>query len=161
VPFVVREARPEDFEAVTALLEALGRPAVLGGAHVSDHRERFLAWLAAPGRFALVAEAGDRVVGFVDLVLFERLNFQGPQAYVPDFIVAEEERSRGVGRALLAEAERVAREHGAFQLTLESANWRTRAHAFYLREGMAEDARHFSKVLVDIPWPPPAPEAEG
>ena len=27
---VVRDARPEDFEAVTALLEELGRPKVLG-----------------------------------------------------------------------------------------------------------------------------------
>jgi hypothetical protein len=59
---------------------------------------------------------------------------------------------------LLAQAERTARAHGAFALTLESAHWRTRAHAFYLREGMTDGGRAFLKLLADVQWPPPGPD---
>ena len=155
----IREAREDDFEAVAALLEELGRPKVLGTGEPSEaeHRQRYLAWLAAPDFFAWVAEIDREVVGFVDLQMVPRLNFDGPQAWVPDLIVAEQCRSRGVGAALLARAEEVARAHGAFSLTLESAHWRTRAHAFYVREGMKDAAVEFVKPLTDVEWPPPPP----
>ena len=71
----------------------------------------------------------------------------------------EDARSRGAGKALLARAEERARERQAFALTLESANWRTRAHAFYEREGMESTSKEFVKVLRDFGWPPPAPSA--
>jgi phosphinothricin acetyltransferase len=76
-------------------------------------------------------------------------------AWVPDLIVREDRRSLGAGAALLARAEEEARKEGAWALTLESANWRTRAHAFYLREGMDDSAHSFTKVLrKDLGWPP-------
>jgi PhnO protein len=159
VTVTIREAREEDFHAVTALLEKLGRPKVLGTGDRSEasHRERYRQWLSEPGFFAFVAEEDAGIVGFVDLQIVPRLNFDGPQAWVPDLIVAEESRGRGVGSALLARTEEVAREHGAFSLTLESAHWRTRAHAFYAREGMKDAAREFVKVLTDVDWPPSPP----
>ena len=156
--FSVREAREKDFEAVAALLEELGRPKALGTGEESEaaHRDQYRAWLTAPGFYAFVAEENGEVVGFLDLQMVPRLNFDGPQAWVPDLIVSEKNRSRGMGAALLARAEEVARRQGAFSLTLESAHWRTRAHAFYLREGMKDAAREFVKVLTDVDWPPPA-----
>jgi GNAT superfamily N-acetyltransferase len=155
----VREARDQDFEAVAALLEELGRPKVLGTGEPNEaaHRERYRRWLAEPGYYAFVAEEDGDVVGFVDLQIVPRLNFDGPQAWVPDLIVTERCRSRGVGAALLARTEEVALRHGAFSLALESAHWRTRAHAFYVREGMKDAAREFVKVLTDVDWPPSPP----
>jgi GNAT superfamily N-acetyltransferase len=154
---VVRPAEPRDFEAVTALLEDLGRPQVLGTPHEEERRHLYLAWLDREDLDAHVAELDGEVVGFVDLHFVPRLNFEAPQAWVPDLIVREDARSRGAGAALLAKAEELARERGAFALTLESANWRTRAHAFYVREGMANTSKEFVKVLVDLGWPPPPP----
>ena len=153
---VVREARPEDFEAVTALLEELGRPKGLGTPDEGALRERFAAWLEAPDRFIFVADEGGVVVGMVDMALIPRPNFMQPHAWVPDLVVTDAARSRGVGAALLSRAEEVARELGAFSLGLESAYWRTRAHEFYVRQGMTDAARHFLKVFADVPWPPPA-----
>ena len=157
--FSIREAREEDFESVTALLEELGRPKVLGTGQEDEavHRERYRAWLAEECYYAFVAEEDGAVVGFVDLQIVPRLNFQAPQAWVPDLIVAERCRSRGVGAALLARAEEVALRHSAFSLALESAHWRTRAHAFYIRQGMKDAAREFVKVLTDVDWPPSPP----
>jgi (aminoalkyl)phosphonate N-acetyltransferase len=159
VTITIREARDEDFRAVAALLEELGRPKVLGTGAQSEsaHRERYQQWLSEPGFFAFVAEQDGAVVGFVDLQIVPRLNFDGPQAWVPDLIVTEGCRSRGVGAALLARTEEVARQLGAFSLALESAHWRTRAHEFYLREGMKDAALEFVKVLTDVDWPPSPP----
>jgi GNAT superfamily N-acetyltransferase len=155
--FRVRDAGPEDFESVSRLLEELGRPKVIGTDQEPERRADYEAWLATPGLFAWVAEDTGNVVGFIDMQLVPRLNFGAPQAWVPDLIVTHGERSRGAGAALLAEAERTARAQGAFALTLESAHWRTRAHAFYLREGMTDGGKEFLKVLGDVEWPPRAP----
>jgi GNAT superfamily N-acetyltransferase len=157
---IVREARPEDFEAVTALLEELGRPKALGSPDEPVIRDRFAQWLAAPDRFVFVAEEEGNLVGMIDMAMIPRPNFVQPHAWVPDLIVSETSRSRGVGAALLSRAEEVAKDLGAFSLALESAHWRTRAHDFYLRQGMTDAARHFIKVFADVPWPPPAAGAE-
>jgi GNAT superfamily N-acetyltransferase len=157
VTISIRRAGPGDFQAVTSLLEDLGRPKVLGGPDVALHRERFGAWLDDPDLDAFVGEVDGTVVGFIDVTFVPRLNFDAVQAWVPDLIVREEARSLGVGAALLARAEDAARERGSFALTLESANWRTRAHAFYEREGMRDAAKEFIKILTDVSWPPPAP----
>jgi len=154
VTATIREARPEDFEAVTALLEELGRPRSLGTPDEPAVRDRFDEWLRHPERFIFVAEDDKVVVGMIDMALIGRPNFVQPHAWVPDLVVTENARSGGVGAALLAKAEDVARDLGAFSLSLESAHWRTRAHDFYLRQGMTDGARHFIKVFADIPWPP-------
>jgi GNAT superfamily N-acetyltransferase len=156
----VRPAEPEDFESVTALLEELGRPRVLGTDRAADARAQFDSWLEDPAMEAYVAEADGEVVGFVDLQFVQRLNFDAPQAWIPDLIVRESARSLGAGAKLMARVEASARKRGAFALTLESANWRTRAHAFYLRQGMTDAAKEFVKVLHDVGWPPPPPGSE-
>jgi GNAT superfamily N-acetyltransferase len=150
----VRDARPSDWPAVSALLAELGRPDVRGADDEDAHRQRFEEYLARPDAVGLVAVDDGTVVGFIDLEFRQRLNFSTPQAWVPDLVVAEASRSRGAGKALLAAAEERARALGCWSLTLESASWRTRAHAFYEREGMQNTAGSFSKLLVDIEWPP-------
>lgn len=150
----VRVARASDWPAVSALLAELGRPDVRGATDESFHRGRFEDYLARPDTVALVAVDGGEVVGFIDLDFRQRLNFREEQAWVPDLIVAEASRSRGAGSALLAEAMERSRERGCWSLTLESASWRARAHAFYEREGLENSAASFTKLLVDMDWPP-------
>jgi len=44
-------------------------------------------------------------------------------------------------------------------MRLESSHWRTRAHAFYLREGWTDNGKSFGKLLdhsVRAPGTPPA-----
>ncbi len=142
---------------MASLLQDLGRPTVIGAPNEPAHVARFSEWLGHPDRYAFVAEVDEQVIGFIDLVVVPRLNFEGPEAYVPDLIVTKSARSKGAGAALLQAVETVANDRGAFALTLDSANWRTRAHAFYRREGMADAAKHFAKVLRDVGWPPPPP----
>jgi GNAT superfamily N-acetyltransferase len=151
---LIREATPEDWPAVAALLAELGRPDVRGTGEEADARKVFESYLHRPDAVALVAEDGGRVVGFLDMEYRVRLNFTTPQAWIPDLIVDERSRSVGIGRALLALAEEMARDRGCWGMTLESATWRERAHAFYLREGWKDTGKSFTKVLADVAWPP-------
>jgi (aminoalkyl)phosphonate N-acetyltransferase len=151
---IVRRALADDWPAVAALLAELGRPQALGTDDEEALRAVYARYLEQLDAEALVAEVDGRVVGFCDVEFRTRLNFDVPQAWIPDLVVAEGQRSRGAGRALLARAEELARERGCWGMALESATWRDRAHAFYVREGWADTGKAFSKPLSDIPWPP-------
>jgi len=151
----VRTAGPEDWPAVASLLAELGRPDVRGTPDEERAHALFRSYLERPDAVALLAEDEGRLIGFCDLEFRSRLNFAREQAWIPDLVVAEEARSRGAGAALLKRAEELAREGDCWGMTLESANWRTRAHAFYVREGWSDPGHSFVKSLTGEPWPPP------
>jgi GNAT superfamily N-acetyltransferase len=153
----VRQATSRDWPAVATLLAELGRPEALGTGDEASLREVFVRYVERPDTEALVAEFDGRVVGFVDMEYRTRLNFERPQAWIPDLVVGEVDRSRGVGSALLARAEELARERGCWGMSLESATWRTDAHRFYLREGWSDSGKAFTKSVTGEPWPPAPP----
>lgn len=138
----VRRAEERDFQAVTALLEELGRAGV-----TPETREAcrlvFERQLASPGAAHLVAENGAGAVGFCSLHFRERLNYPTPDAWIPDLVVTAEARRRGVARLLLGEAERLARARRCRRLMLESGHRRTEAHALYRDYGMSDTGTYF------------------
>lgn len=67
--------------------------------------------------------------------------------YVDDLVTASSHRSGGVGRALLSELERRAREQECTLLDLDSGVQRHDAHRFYFRENLSIRSFHFVKVL--------------
>lgn len=154
---LVREATPEDWPVVAALLAELGRPEALGTPDEEALRRVFLDYLERDDVVALVVEDEGRVVGFCDLEFRTRLNFPEPQAWIPDLVVTEDARSKGAGGALIRRAEEISRDRGAWGMSLESATWRERAHAFYEREGWDYSGKAFTRPLTDRPWPPPPP----
>lgn len=144
---VIRSAQPDDFGDVTRLLERLGRPSVTPR-NRGAVKDVYNGQLNDPTTSHLVAVTGrDRVIGFCSLHFRSRLNHDTPQAWIPDLIVDEGERGRGVARALLAEAERRARERGCHDLTLESSYQRAEAHLLYVGAGMTDAGKSFLKSL--------------
>lgn len=150
----IRDARPGDWPEVSGLLAELGRPDVRGTEDAEPARALFETYLERPDIEAYVAELDGRVVGFVNVEFRSRLNFLTPEAWIPELIVGEDARGKGLGAALLRRCEEAARERDCWSLSLESASWRERAHAFYVREGMEDLAHAFVKVLSDVDWPP-------
>lgn len=140
----VRAARRDDFEDVTRLLELLGRPHV-PASEEADTRAVFEEQITDPLTHHIVAEDASGVVAFASLHFRSRLNHPSEEAWIPDLIVAEEARRRGVGRALLEEAERKARERGCHRLALESGYNRAEAHHMYRRFGMRDGGKSFTK----------------
>lgn len=99
-----------------------------------DFRDSFARILADGENRVLVARSGGRIVGFLQCFPCIELGLK-PYLEVAELLVAEGERSRGVGTALLAAAENRARELGLAVVKLHSQTHRERAHAFYEREG--------------------------
>lgn len=151
----VRRARRQDWPAVAMLLAELGRPDIrlspdgdMAGGQIFER------YLRRRDAVALVAEEAGRILGFVDMEYRSWLNFKAPQAWIPDMIVADGARGRGIGGALLRRAEELARSRNCWSMALESANWREAAHAFYLAHGWTLTASHFTRSLTDVEWPP-------
>jgi GNAT superfamily N-acetyltransferase len=88
------------------------------------------------------------VIAFASLHFRGRLNHRTQEAWIPDLIVAESARRRGVGRALLEEAERHARERGCHALALESGYQRAEAHHMYRQFKMRDAGKSFYKPLA-------------
>jgi GNAT superfamily N-acetyltransferase len=144
----IRAARGDDFEAVTALLEKLGRATVTDDT-TDDARWVYRQQVVDPSAHHMVVEAaGGEIVAFCSLHFRTRLNHPTEEAWIPDLIVAEHARQSGIALALLEEAERRALERGCWHLTLESGHQRAEAHALYRRFRMRDAGRYFSKSLT-------------
>ena len=94
-------------------------------------------------RMAL-AVAGDTVLGLAVYRWHENTS-DGLKFYIDDLVTDEPRRSAGVGHALIAHLEKVAKGLGASGLVLDSGTQRTRAHKFYFREGFVVPAFNFRK----------------
>jgi GNAT superfamily N-acetyltransferase len=99
----------------------------------------------------VVAVQDERVVG-VAVWRFLENTFAGRHVYLDDLVTDEACRSAGVGHALLAHCEQIARELDCVDFDLDSGVQRGAAHRFYFREGYVIGAYHFSKRLA-----PPGP----
>ena len=91
-----------------------------------------------------VAVRDKKVVGLAVYREFENTH-AGRRFYVDDLVTDESVRSSGVGRALMAYLQRVARDRGCPGLDLESGTQRARAHRFYFREGFFITSFSFRK----------------
>ncbi len=144
---VIREAHVKDWPDVAGLLVELGRDVPPSSTTNPSHLIHFGGHLAQKETVTLVAQAGGAVIGFLDMQFRQRLGHHRPHAWVNDLVVTESERGRGVGRELLARAEELARRRGCFRMSLETAGWRERTHAFYEREGWLDNGKWFIKLL--------------
>ena len=91
----------------------------------------------------LVATDGQALIGLATVYLdIVSVRF-GQRAWVEDLVVVPNQRSAGVGKALLDAAKAWAREKGATHLELESGEARLDAHRFYERERPAGRSRSF------------------
>jgi GNAT superfamily N-acetyltransferase len=111
----------------------------------ADYRAKLERVFAGGGRMCIAIER-DRVLGVAVYRIHEKTS-AGLQLYVDDLVADEVERSRGVGRTLMAHLEQVAREAGCEMFALDSGRHRPQAHKFYFREGMVISSFHFQKPL--------------
>ncbi len=130
-----------DLRALPTLLAQLGYAADAG---------------ALPGRIARIRAGGGQIVvarerglvlGVLTLAFLPLLHHERPLARISALVVAEGARGHGVGRRLVAEAERIARDRGCGRIEVTSADHRAAAHAFYGALGYTEKPKRFMKVL--------------
>lgn len=137
--FEVREARPDETDAVLALYGWLFEPPGMRPPRWDPERARvaLAAAIETADAAVLVAEGGDGLVGlctaYIDL---ESVRY-GRRCWVEDLAVAPDRRSEGIGAALLGAARAWARGRGATHLELDTGDARVDAQRFYERESPA------------------------
>jgi len=108
--------------------------------------ERLLAFVDEREHCMLIAEQGDRRVGFLLLIfdIPDEVTLMD-QAFVAYMAVEPDARGAGVGRALLDEAERRARAAGRTVVSLMVTEENAAARALYDGAGYATERRMLSK----------------
>jgi hypothetical protein len=109
----------------------------------ADYSGKMRAIFATGGEMCIAVREG-QVVGVAVFRWFENTH-AGRKFYVDDLVTDEAARSSGVGHALLAFLERLARSRGCSGLELDSGTHRQRAHKFYFREGFVISSFAFRK----------------
>ena len=133
---VIRPARRGDEHVLFALIGELARYERLehqlsGSAEaLADHL-----FSAEPAAIALLAERGDKALGFALFFASYSTFLTRPGVYLEDLFVVDSERGRGVGKALLCAVARIAAERGAGRLEWAVLDWNTTAIEFYRRLG--------------------------
>ncbi|MBV9813028.1 MAG: GNAT family N-acetyltransferase [Acetobacteraceae bacterium] len=125
----VRPFAERDMDKARDLLRQLGSD--LDGDEV---RRRVLPVTADPNHTVMVAERAGTVVGLCHMFARPALE-KPPEAYVQALVVDAACRGGGIGRVLMAAAERWALDRGFDSVALASNVSRTEAHAFYAEIG--------------------------
>ncbi|WP_022890505.1 GNAT family acetyltransferase [Agromyces italicus] len=144
----IRPFAVADTEAVVALWRAAGLVKPWNDPYLDIERK-----LGVQPELFLVAEAAD--AGAVDgesagLVGTAMIGYEGHRGWVNYLAVADPARGTGLGRLLMAEAERLLIERGCPKLNLQVRTSNTEVIAFYERLGYAvDDAVSLGKRLIE------------
>lgn len=139
----VRPARLADAGAIAGLTDELGYPT-----SETEMAERLATLLADADQAVVVAEQAGSIVAWIQVGAVRALE-SGAFAEIRGLVVTETHRGRGIGRALIAEAERWARLARLSRIRVRSREARADAHRFYLGLGYAgvKTQRVFDKRL--------------
>jgi ribosomal protein S18 acetylase RimI-like enzyme len=120
-----RLAAASDAERIAALFTDEGYPA--GASDIVARLERF----RPPASSVVVAESGGEVLGFIALHVIPRFEHDDSLVRILALGVDPGVRDRGLGRLLMAEAERIGREAGATAAEITAGHHRPEARRLY------------------------------
>jgi ribosomal protein S18 acetylase RimI-like enzyme len=129
---LLRVAEAADAEAIATLFTDEGYTA--GPSDIVVRLERF----APPHARVVVAEHDGALLGFIAIQALPRFEHDDWIVRILALVVDAGARERGVGRALMAEAERVGRELGAAFIEVTAGHHRPEARHLY--ESLGYDA---------------------
>lgn len=139
----VRPIAAEDAEAVAELLTELGYPT-----SEREARDRIArAGRDASSLFTFVAEAGGEIRGCVSGYVAPYFPRGTLICRVTALVVTSRHRTRGIGKALMAEAAAHARNTGCAALEVTTSENRTAAHRFYEGLGFVHTSRRYLREL--------------
>lgn len=128
----LRAATPEDADTIAGLFTDEGYPA--GPGDIVTRLERF----ASPHSRVIVAEHDGSLIGFIAVHALPRFEHDDRILRILALVVDAGARERGVGRTLMAEAERVGSELGAAFVEITAGHHRPEARHLY--ESLGYDA---------------------
>ncbi|PRP69358.1 hypothetical protein BUE93_16360 [Chromobacterium amazonense] len=156
---LIRKADEQDLDAVCRLAEQINRQHHLAmpelfrdeidpAAELAFWRER----MEGEDRAILLAEREGQVLAFATLMLQTPppMPFLQPRRIcrLGTIVVDEAHQGQGLGSRLMLAAEDWGRRQQADELRLEVMAFNQRAHALYLRQGLAPQSQIMSKLLT-------------
>jgi GNAT superfamily N-acetyltransferase len=145
----IRRARSGEEEQLVVMYEWLFAPPGVRPRQWDPDaaRARLAEAIGSSRSTVLVAEDSGTLVAFCTAYLELNSVRFGQRCWVEDLAVDPEQRSSGIGTALLKAALDWARQGGASHLELDSGLARTDAHRFYEREGATRQSYTFGWEL--------------
>jgi len=140
----IRAARPDDAPALAALLAELGFPAP--AATIAERLDALL----STAEVVLVAARERTVLGLLTVHVTPVLHRPAPVGRLTALVVTERAHGQGVGRALVAAAERELARRGCQLVEVTSNTRLTAAHAFYEQLGYQATSVRFKKSLLPV-----------
>ena len=144
-----RLATRDDVAAVVALLTDDDLGARREVADLAPYLAAFDAMQAEGNNHLIVGDQDGVIVATYQLTFITGLSLRAARrAQVESVRVASNLRSTGIGAALMADAEARARAAGCSLIQLTTNRERSRAHAFYARQGYEPSHFGFKKSLI-------------
>lgn len=134
---IVRRAAINDLPDIMSLYRDLeGAYGHTAAGSEADQEKLWEQVSADPCQHILVGVKDRRIIGTLTVIIIPNLGHRGsPWAAVENVVVDNNFRGRGAGARLMAEAGRIAREHGCYKIILSSNLSRRDAHDFYAKLG--------------------------
>ena len=140
----IQKASRKDIGDILSLLGELGRPEPTGSHEIRAFEKMVEKYIVDKDKHILVILVNGKIVGMASVIVLPRLNQTSPELYIPDMVVSQRYRRRGLGRNLMMHCIQFAAKRRCHRIRLESGNQRLAAHQFYQNAGFEPSSVSFS-----------------
>jgi len=137
--FIIRDAKLTDAPALVCELGYKTTPA--------EMRRRLKSILDDVNYRTLVAEVDGKVCGMIGTLAYASYEHNGPSGRILAVVTLANARRRGIGRALIASAEKAFAQKAVTRVSLDTRLTRKDAHQFYESLGYERNGWRFVKQL--------------
>lgn len=145
--FQIRAANKQDIPMILGLLYELGRPKPKDDKEKIIFEKKIKQYFSDSDKQIIAALLNLEIVGFLSMIFLPRLNRTQPELYVPELIIREGCRNKGIGQKLINSCIEIGKKKKCHRIRLESGNLRQESHQFYKNLGFEQLALSFTKNL--------------
>jgi len=139
---MIRDAKLTDAPALAALMCELGYKTT-----PAEMRRRLRSILDDVNYRTLVAEVDGKVCGMIGTLAYASYEHNDPSGRILALVTLANARRRGIGRALIASAEKAFAQKAVTRVSLDTRLTRKDAHKFYESLGYERNGWRFVKQL--------------
>ena len=144
----IRKATLADEEDVAVLIRELGQAiGVSGDVNPVSWYSTLRKMIASPEWVFMLAEEGRKKAGLLILLILPSLYHGGNYAAITELIVSEGYQKKGIGKLLVEEAKRLARNMGCAEIDVSVEVQNEKAIGFYQKLGFEKKHADFGMKL--------------
>jgi len=144
----IRESTDNDIPSLLELLYELGRPKPQTNNELEKFTKLLKNYMQEDDKKILVAQIDNsKIIGMISIVFLSRLNQNTSEMYIPELIISQSYRSKGIGKKLINSSIKLGKEKQCYRIRLESGNQRIESHKFYKHLGFEDSSIFFTKNL--------------